>query len=113
MRTREEQINPWGYISPFAKKSLQDRAMCDMTITRKSTVSTTMALYTEEHILEAERRAEHRVRAEIGHDSDRLDWLCRNIKGDEARRIVGVISNTGCVDLWREAIDAARENAND
>ena len=27
------------------------------------------------HILEAERRAEQRVRAEIARDSERLDWL--------------------------------------
>ena len=28
-----------------------------------------------EHILEAERRAEQRVRAEIARDSERLDWI--------------------------------------
>lgn len=80
MRTREEQIKPWGYISPFAKKSLQDFARCDLTITRKPTVSSTMALYTEESILEAERRAEQRVREEMGKDSERLDWLWREVE---------------------------------
>lgn len=80
VRTREEQIKPWGFISPFAKNSLQDREMCNMTITRKSTVSATMALYTDEQLREAERRAEQRVRAEIGRDSERLDWLSRNFR---------------------------------
>lgn len=65
MKTREEQIEPWGFISPFAKNSLQDREMCNLTITRKSTVSATMALYTKEQLREAERRAEQRVRAEM------------------------------------------------
>ena len=43
MRTREEHIKPWGYISPFAKKCLQYSERCNLTITRKSTVSETMA----------------------------------------------------------------------
>ena len=68
MRTREEQIKPWGYISPFATETLRDRAKCDLTITKKPTHNITMALYTEEHILEAERRAEQRVRAEIARE---------------------------------------------
>lgn len=34
----------------------------------------------EQAILEAERRAEQRVRAEIGMDSERLDWLESTVK---------------------------------
>jgi hypothetical protein len=75
MRTIEDQIKPWGYISPFATETLQDRARCDLTITRKQTHNITMPLYTEGQLREAERRAEQRVRAEIGCDSERLDWL--------------------------------------
>lgn len=71
MMTREEQIKPWGHISPFAKECLQYSERCDLTITRKSTVSETMPLYTEDQLREAERRAEQRVRAEIGRDSER------------------------------------------
>lgn len=61
------------------------------------------------YILEAERRAEQRMRAEIGLDSERLDWFCRNVRGPESRRMVGVIADTGNLGLWRQAIDAARE----
>lgn len=119
MRTRAEQIKPWGYISPFAKKSLQDHAKCDLTVTRKSTVSATMALYTAEHILDAERREEQRVRAEIGRDSERLDWLeqkfrsCTVYMNGEQMFMPGPkVRNLKGRD-FREAIDKARENAND
>ena len=63
------------------------------------------------YILEAERRAEQHVRAEIGRDSERLDWLL-------ARSYYGIPGFDPCArgrspekrkaDLIR-AIDAARE----
>ena len=103
MRTTDEQIKPWGYISPFAKKGLQDRARCDLTITRKPTVSATMPLYTEDHILEAERRAEARVRAEIARDSERLDWLESNCC--DVRFRDSPIADTGDVIVYCDIIE--------
>lgn len=64
---------------------------------------------------QAEHRAEQRVRAEIGRDSDRLDWLDSQFRsctvymngeqifmpGPKARNLKGRD--------FREAIDAARE----
>lgn len=44
---------------------------------------------------------------EDARDTDRLYWLVRQIGGDESRRIVGVLSDTGNISAWREAIDAA------
>lgn len=130
MRPREENIKPWGYISPFATKTLRDRAQCDLTITRKQTHNITMPLYTKEQLREAERRAEQRVRAEIGRDSERLDWLERKIDEDVAVEFVafynistserpGTLDGiridgiTDKEDNIRKAIDAARENSND
>lgn len=111
MRTREEQIKPWGYISPFATETLRDRAKCDLTITKKATHNITMPLYTEEHTLEAERRAEQRARAEIGRDSERLDWLLARshygIPGFDPV-VSGRTPEKRRADLIR-AIDAARE----
>lgn len=71
----------------------------------------------EAHILEAERRAEERVRAEIGRDSERLDWLQQHaahvedvsihctmtLEGDTSFSLGG-----GYAYNLREAIDAAR-----
>ncbi|WP_338332815.1 hypothetical protein [Acetobacter sp. LMG 32666] len=81
------------------------------------------------HILEAERRAEQRVRAEIARDSERLDWLesgCCDVRFRSEP-----IADTGDADVYcdivqhrmakprervigssetiRAAIDAARE----
>lgn len=120
MSTREEQIKPWGFISPFAKNSLQDREMCNLTITRKSTVSATMALYTNEQLREAERRAEERVRAEIGRDSERLDWLEKTsvnvedlnihcLMNTDGRTSFGVCGTGNYEETLRHAIDEARE----
>ncbi|MFS8369232.1 hypothetical protein [Acetobacter indonesiensis] len=59
MRTREEQIadlaNLFGEEGTFSFVDDLDAAT--------------------KHVLEAERRAEQRVRAEIARDSERLDWL--------------------------------------
>lgn len=115
MRTREEQIKPWGYISPFATETLQDRARCDLTITRKQTHNITMPLYTDEQLREAERRAEQRVRAQIGMDSERLDWLekARSVVLEDAdngwRVTIGGIEFSLREETARNAIDAARE----
>ena len=70
-------------------------------------------------IEEAERRAEQRVRAEIGRDSERLDWLERQISKNhacEALRTCRCGTASYAIDEWkctqsgslRDAIDAAR-----
>lgn len=56
MRTREEHIE-------------------DLAITIEGCCNGPPYYAAEKIILEAERRAEQRVRAEIGRDSERLDWL--------------------------------------
>ena len=67
------------------------------------------------HILEAERRAEQRIRAEIGRDSERLDWLEKLPFADVGRLPNGWEIRINNVRHWdmqptlREAIDAARE----
>ncbi|WP_215755051.1 hypothetical protein [Acetobacter sp. P5B1] len=65
----------------------------------------------EDMILEAERRAEQRVRAEIGRDSERLDWLLSRthygIPGFDPK-VSGRNPSARKADLIR-AIDAARE----
>ncbi|WP_281700977.1 hypothetical protein [Acetobacter malorum] len=103
MRTREEQI---AAAFPNGDTGLALMYQGDFTI----------------HILEAERRAEQRVRAEIGRDSERLDWVADNQcqfensgLGDKPlRRINDCMGDTLASDYdLREAIDAARENAND
>lgn len=103
MRTREEQIedlaNLFGEEGTFTFVDDRDAAT--------------------KHILEAERRAEQRVRAEIGRDSERLDWLERKFRSctvymnGEQMFMPGpnVRNLKGCD--FREAIDKARENAND
>ncbi|WP_395495793.1 hypothetical protein [Acetobacter sp. KSO5] len=72
-----------------------------------------------EYILEAERRAEQRVRAEIGRDSERLDWLEQQPFTmlqlfDQGWTVAtGQIARALCCNTARAAIDAAQENAND
>ena len=69
----------------------------------------------QDWLIEAERRAEQRVRAEIARDSERLDWL-------EKTRLVALEYTmffwkiavpskgySGQAKTAREAIDAARE----
>lgn len=69
----------------------------------------------EDMILEAERRAEQRVRDEIGRDSERLDWLEKLPFADVGRLPNGweiCINNVRHWDMQptlREAIDAAME----
>ena len=103
MRTREEQIadleNQFGEEGTFTFVDDRDAAT--------------------KHILEAERRAEQRVRAEIGRDSERLDWLDQEFRsctvymnGDQMFMPGPNVRNLKGRD-FREAIDKARENAND
>lgn len=114
MRTRDEQIKPWGYISPLAIEMLRYSARCDLTITRKKTHNITMPLYTEDQLFESERRAEQRVRAEIGRDSERMDWLekTRSVVLEDAdngwRVTIGGIEFSLREETARDAIDAAR-----
>lgn len=69
----------------------------------------------ETYILEAERRVEQRVRAEIGRDSERLDWLekTRSVVLEDAdngwRVTIGGIEFSLREETARNAIDAARE----
>ncbi|MFS8369678.1 hypothetical protein [Acetobacter indonesiensis] len=101
MRTREEQI------SHLACAIFNQHDNIDECLSLART-----------YILEAERRAEQRVRAEIGRDSERLDWLeCEFIlmalvKGptpvNPDKKIDAVFTQTGGIP-FRHAIDAARE----
>ncbi|MFT9016455.1 MAG: hypothetical protein ABF990_12055 [Acetobacter sp.] len=64
------------------------------------------------YICEAERRAEQRVRAEIGQDSKRLDWLSEDKRGLAGHGSMGTYvtadgGNTYVNDDIRKAIDAA------
>lgn len=66
------------------------------------------------HILEAERRAEQRVRAEIARDSERLDWLSDGQHELAVFDSIGVVvtddsGETHIHEDIRQAIDAARE----
>lgn len=72
----------------------------------------------QKHILEAERRAEQRVRAEIGLDSERLDWLEDIVESGfrvspVGKGFTGASFNHGYGGIiaatLRSAIDAARE----
>lgn len=107
MRTREEQARALS-SDFFDDGSSEDDA-------RK------MAM---EHILEAELRAEQRVRAEIARDSERLDWLEKTsvnaedlnihcLMNTDGRTSFGVCGTGNYEETLRQAIDAARENAND
>ncbi|MEZ7136873.1 hypothetical protein [Komagataeibacter sp. SM21] len=100
MRTREEQIKVLAADFADPPESYQMMEVAEL------------------HILEAERRAEQRVRAEIARDSERLDWLedivdtgfrvspiGRGISGASFNHGYGGISAA----TLRSAIDAARE----
>ncbi|KAB8122426.1 hypothetical protein D3W54_14640 [Komagataeibacter medellinensis] len=104
MRSREEQIadltNLFGEEGIFSFVDDRDAAT--------------------KHILEAEQRAEQRVRAAIARDSERLDWLenvavnaedvnihcLMNTSGDT---VFGVCGSGDYEPTLRDAIDAARE----
>ncbi|MCG4254220.1 hypothetical protein K6W37_10015 [Acetobacter senegalensis] len=115
MRTREEQI------AALASEFVTETGMGDGF----------SLMNARAHILEAERRAEQRVRAEIARDSERLDWLesgCCDVRFRPEP-----IADTGDADVYcdivqhhmsnpkervigsaytiRSAIDAAREVA--
>ena len=99
MRTREEQIedlaNLFGEEGTFSFVDDRDAAT--------------------KHILEAERRAEQRVRAEIARDSERLDWLQKSAAAlnlnttHHIQKGWGFRLNGKFGKNIRQAIDAARE----
>lgn len=102
MRTREEQI---AELVDALK-----RPVC-----RPDYSVSILEDWLEHHILEAERRAEQRVRAEIARDSERLDWLGGNVtlsaryflRGGWA--VMHLDEALGHGETLRQAIDAARE----
>lgn len=101
MRTREEQI---AHLS------------CAIFNERPDDIDECIAL-ARKHILEAERRAEQRVRAEIARDSERLDWMIGAVQ--EIRKTSNIPTqwilefrtwfDSLDRDALRQAIDAARE----
>lgn len=97
MRTREEQISRLRNDLRAGKSDIIEWE--DMS----------KACIAEAHILEAEARAEARVRAEIARDSERLDWLCHMISGYQIQEVGRIMPYGGGLDSWRKAIDAARE----
>lgn len=100
MRTREEQI------ADIAGK-----------INNKSVWIPDVKAFAEHHIIEAERRTEQRVRAEIARDSERLDWLVgalqevSRVSNRPTRWILEFRMRLDSLDrdTLRQAIDAARE----
>ena len=99
MRTREEQI---AHLS------------CAIFNKNPGDIDNCISL-AREYILEAERRAEQRVRAEIGRDSERLDWLGQKFRsctvymnGEQMFMPGPKVRNLKGHD-FREAIDKARE----
>jgi len=103
MRTREEQIS---------------QLSCAIFNKRPGDIDECIAL-ARKYILEAERRAEQRVRAEIARDSERLDWMqksCAAINLNTTHHIEmgwGFRLNGKFGKNIRRAIDAARVNTND
>lgn len=97
MRTREEQISALAFKIGGVQAS---------NATKQSA---------EAHILEAERRAEQRVREKIARDSERLDWLenTRSVILEDAnngwRVTISGIEFSLMEETARNAIDAARE----
>lgn len=47
------EIKPWGFIHHSAKMTLRNRAYCNSTITRKSTSTSGMPLYTDDQLSQA------------------------------------------------------------
>lgn len=92
MRTREEQI---AAIEEFCG---------ELGISNDSPDMETI----EQWLIEAERRAEQRVRAEIGRDSERLDWLNKDFFENGAVLFTGRYENMGTLD-WK-AIGVAHED---
>lgn len=100
MRTREEQISEL--------RTQIFNADCFTSLSKAEEKA-------ETYILEAERRAEQHVRAEIGRDSERLDWLESGQSvvlqdADDGWRVtIGGIEFACMEETAREAIDVARE----
>lgn len=103
MRTREEQIAKLRMDIKAGKTDILEWEDMSRFCIAKA------------HILEAERRAEQRVRAEIGRDSERLDWLGGNVtlsaryflRGGWA--VMHLDEALGHGETLRQAIDAARK----
>lgn len=102
MRTREEQITELTEMLYEAGYRFQNKAKPEA----------------ERIILQAERRAEQRVRAQIGRDSERLDWLEDIVESGfrvspVGKGFTGASFNHGYGGIiaatLRSAIDAARE----
>ena len=100
MRTRDEQI---AHLSCAIFNQHDNIDEC-IALARK-------------YILEAERRAEQRVRAEIARDSERLDWLAgtareiSRVSNRPTRWVLEFSTPLRSLDHndLRSAIDAARE----
>lgn len=104
----EQKILPaWVWLNPEAG---------DVSYGRWPRVAGKVAPYIRADLaLEAERRAEQRVRAEIGRDSERLDWL-EELPLADIHRVCGGweiginhVSFSEGKQTLRETIDAARE----
>ena len=99
MRTREEQIEE-------IKERVEDLSLVNC-YPEFSEI--------QDWLIEAERRAEQRVRAEIGRDSERLEWLekTRSVMLENADNgwcvTIGGIEFSLREETARNAIDAARE----
>lgn len=95
MRTREEQIE----------------SACEQI--KQARTFNNVCNWLSGHILEAEHRAEQRVLAEIGRDSERLDWLekTRSVVLEDTdngwRVTIGGIEFSLREETARNAIDAA------
>ena len=98
MRTREEQIEE-------IKERVEDLSLVNC-YPEFSEI--------QDWLIEAERRAEQRVRAEIGRDSERLDWLLSRthygIPGFDPK--VSGRSTSERKDALIRAIDVAMEGGN-
>lgn len=98
MRTREEQI--------AALRTQIFNADCFTSLSKAEEKA-------ESYIIEAERRAEQRVRVEIRQDSERLDWLEKLPRTEavfeDRLRVIFFTPIVGPWDSLRETIDAARE----
>ena len=60
-----------------------------------------------------EKPAQYRTRVLSGErtrtDTERLEWLLRNISGSELRRLLGYLPDTGDVAVMSKRIDAAMD----
>ncbi|OUJ13846.1 hypothetical protein [Acetobacter okinawensis] len=114
LHTKEEGNEPYGY--PLIDALTFDGGTVDIGEEECGELAAELYDYAiASFILEAERRAEQRVRAEIGRDSERLDWLDKTRFVTLEDAIIGwrisVIGNRlfSMKGTVRQAIDAARD----